>query len=281
MNEITFNRIRKSLLMSWNVCPRQAWYAVRDPDYEQYNEFNLYDPTLLLGQVFHKEMDTFYSKVSVDEMIKKVNDKEKLQDYLFSLFSPTTHEKLLDYFNWYAEIETDRFIKLYEDNKTGIVQRFIPLYIEKYVEHKQPFYMFDLKGDVYRTGHFDRIDYIGDKSLRLVEYKTGESYDVTKSYKLVKLRLELYWYKEIIEKLEEFKDYTVDEWMLINPTTKTVFSCKFHVLTKRKLDDAFPKVVRDVNLPEPPARNVNFYCNRCKFKQECLINIDQNIFDII
>ena len=148
------------------------------------------------------------------------------------------------------------------------------MYIEKFVEY------YDKDNRIFRNGHFDRVDYIGDKKLRLVEYKTGASYDVSKSYKLSKLRLELYWYKTIIENMEEFKEYTVDEWMLINPTVKTVFVQKFHVLTKSSLEAAVPNLIADINSKEPPARNLNFYCGKCKFKQECLINPGKNIFDI-
>lgn len=273
-----FNKVRKSLLMSWKVCPRQAWYSIRDPDYGQYNKFNLSDPALLIGQIFHKEMDTFYTKIDVDFMVTVMNNNEdpekELEEYLFSKFSPTTNEKCLTYFHWYALIEAQRFFELYSESHTGITQRFIPLYIEKFVE-----YLDDPNG-IYRNGHFDRIDYIGNKQLRLGEYKTGVSYDVTKSYKLTRLRLELYWYKMIIERMPEFKGYTVSEWMMINPTTQVVFMSKFSILTERVLDAAVPMLADDINKKDPPDRVLNFYCGRCKFKKRCLIDINENIFDI-
>ena len=281
MNELEFNKVRKSLLMSWKVCPRQAWYSVRDPEYGQYNEFNLENPALLLGQIFHKEMDGFYKKLSVDKLIQLVKDGTEIEatiqsteDYLFSLFSKTTHETCLNYFHWYAKIESQRFLELYSESKTGIVQRFIPLYIEKFVEIE------DHENKIYRNGHFDRMDLIGEKKLRLVEYKTGRSYDVEKSYKLTKLRLELYYYKKIIEQLDEFKGYEVVEWMLINPTLETIFKSKFSILTELTLEKAIPMLVADINAKEAPDRKLNFYCENCKYKQECLINVDKNIFDI-
>ena len=275
MNELEFNKVRKSLLMSWKVCPRQAWYSVRDPNYGQYNEFNLKDPSLLLGQIFHKEMDKFYSSISISEMIAIASDVDQLKNYLLTGFSPTKNEKCLKYFSWYASIEAQRFYDLYKEHKTGIAQRFIPLLIEEFVEYK------DVKNNIYRNGHFDRIDYIGNNQFRLVEYKTGHSYDVAKSYKLTRLRLELYWYKTVIENMEEYKDYRVTEWMLINPTTEVVFSSKFSILTERVLEDAVPKLVADINSKTEPKRNLNFYCGRCQFKQECLINVDKNIFDVM
>lgn len=261
--------------MSWKVCARQAWYSVRDPEYGQYNEFNLEDPSLLLGQIFHKEMDKFYSRILIDDMVKLFNDPEGLKTYLFTKFSPTTNDKCLEYFAWYAGIEAERFIELYTTRTTAIAQRFIPLYIEEFVEYK------DEANKIFRNGHFDRMDYLGNKRLRLVEYKTGRSYDVAKSYKLTRLRLELYWYKTVIENMEDFKEYVVDEWMLINPTTQVVFKSKFSMLTQKVLEDSVPKLVADINNKEPPKRNLNFYCGRCKFKQECLINVPFNIFDIM
>ena len=269
-----FNKVRKSLLMSWKVCPRQAWYSVRDENYGEYNEFNLEKPALLLGQIFHKEMDRFYTSINVDTMIGMYKDSQILEDYLFSKFSPTTNEKCLAYFHWYSKIETTRFIDLYVENHTGITQRFIPLYIEKFIE------ILDEKNGIYRNGHFDRLDYIKPGELRLGEYKTGISYDISKSYKLTKLRLELYYYKKIIEQLPEFKDYRVTEWMLINPTTETVFISKFSILTDRTLETAIPLLAVDINSKEPPGRKLNFYCEGCKYKPECLINIKENIFDI-
>jgi len=279
MKELEFNKVRKSLLMSWKVCPRQSWYSVRDPEYGEYNKFNFKDPALLLGQIFHKEMDKFYSEIDINDMVKMMNNNEDswkvLEEYLFSQFSQTTHEKCLKYFHWYAGIEAQRFIELYSESNTGIVQRFIPLYIEKFVE------MIDEKNNIYRNGHFDRIDYISPGKLRLAEYKTGHSYDVAKSYKLTKLRLELYYYKRIIEQLPEFKDYEVYEWMLINPTTEAVFTSKFSVLTERVLEESIPRLAADINKKEPPRRNLNFYCFRCKYKRGCLIDIAENIFDIM
>jgi len=203
-----FHKVRKSLLMSWKVCPRQAYYSVRDENYGQYNEFNVQNPALLLGQIFHKEMDKFYSQIDMDKMIAMIGESDDIQiieDYLFSKFSKTTHEVCLAYFHWYAKIEAERFTQLYNEKHTGIVQRFIPLYIEKYVEVE------DKENGIIRNGHFDRMDLIGEKKLRLVEYKTGKSYDTTKSYKLTKLRLELYYYKKIIEQLPEFEGYEVVE----------------------------------------------------------------------
>lgn len=267
--------------MSWKVCARQAWESVRDPNYGQYNEFNLNNPALLLGQIFHKEMDKFYTSLSVDHMLKICDDGtdaektlQDLEDYLFGMFSPTTHEVCLNYFHWYAKTETARFLDLYATARTGITQRFIPLYIEKYVE------MPDEPNGIIRNGHFDRVDFIGDKKLRLVEYKTGKSYDITKSYKLTKLRLELYYYKKIIEQLDEFKGYEVIEWMLINPTLETVFISKFSVLTEKSLEKAIPMLVADINGKEPPARQLNFYCENCQYKKKCLIDVKDNIFDI-
>lgn len=263
--------------MSWKVCPRQAYYSVRDENYGQYNEFNVQNPALLLGQIFHKEMDKFYSQIDMDKMIAMIGESDDIQiieDYLFSKFSKTTHEVCLAYFHWYAKIEAERFTQLYNEKHTGIVQRFIPLYIEKYVEVE------DKENGIIRNGHFDRMDLIGEKKLRLVEYKTGKSYDTTKSYKLTKLRLELYYYKKIIEQLPEFEGYEVVEWMMINPTLESIFTSKFSILTERTLEKAIPMLVDDINGAEPPDRNLNFYCENCSYKKECLIDPKENIFDM-
>jgi len=46
------------------------------------------------------------------------------------------------------------------------------------------------------------------------------------------------------------------------------------------LEESIPKLTVDINRKEPPPRNLNFYCFRCKYKDRCLINIPENIFDI-
>ena len=278
---VEFNKIRKSLLMAWEVCPRQAWYNIRDPRYNEYNTFNFDKKSLLLGQVFHKEMDSFYSKIDVNEVagVVKENSQQELDDVValvaekfFNKFSKTKNRECLRYFRWYAEIEARRFIELYVNSKTGLAHRFLPLYIEKYVE-------WDNKDvGVVMNGQFYRLDAIDDKHLRLVEYKTGLSYDPAKNYKLTKLRLELYWYKEIIEHMEEFKGKTVSHWMLINPTIEKVFESKFSNLTKSALYKKLPMVLEDINKETPAERKLNFYCDSCRYKNECLIEPKKNLF---
>ena len=282
MEQRKYSAVRKSLLMSWKVCARQAWESVRDKNYGQYNEFNLEKPALLLGQIFHKEMDKFYNGISVSAMSSIADDVnlgdedklEQLEIHCFQAFSPTKHETCLTYFHWYAKIEAERFLELYKNNKDDIALKFIPLYIEKYVEVP------DEENGIVRNGHFDRMDIIGDKKLRLVEYKTGKSYDITKSYKLSKLRLELYYYKKIVEQLEEFKGYEVVEWMLINPTLEVVFKSKFSGLTLNSLEKAMKSLADDINSETPPKRTLNFYCENCDYKQKCLIDGDVNIFEV-
>lgn len=270
MSELEYNKIRKSLIMSYKICPRQAWYSIRDPDYEQYNEFNLSNPSLLLGQVFHKEMDRFYDKLDINEMQNMT--ASKLEEYLFSQFSKTSEREVVKYFKWYSKIEAKRFLDILMDGKGEVEKRFIPLFIEKYVEWNDD--------GVIRNGHFDRMDYLGNGEVRLIEYKTGESYDPKKSYKLSKIRFELYWYKEIIEHNEEFKDLKLVDWMLINPTIEEVFVSKFSVLTKNALDKVYGDMVGNLNKDKPLARNLNLYCGNCKFRKECLLNVDKSIFDI-
>ena len=260
--------------MTYKVCPRQAYYSVRDPEYGQYNQFNIHVPALLMGQIFHKEMDRFYSKIMMNTALKLAEtNREHLVDYFKDLFSVTKHEVMLKYFNWYANIEADRLIGIINDGKGEIEKRFIPMCIEEYVEYDD--------NGIIRNGHFDRMDYLGNGKIRLCEYKTGESYNVEKSYKLSKLRFELYWYKDIIEKLEKFEDFELVDWMLINPTTEQVFITKFSNLTKMALDKTFKQMIPVLNANEPPGRVLNFYCEGCKFKQECLINPGANIFDIV
>ena len=269
MNELKYNKIRKSLIMSYRVCPRQAWYSVRDPEYEQYNDFNLSQPALLLGQIFHREMDKFYEGLDINKMMNMTqHDVEK---YLFNQFSTTTHEECLKYFHWYAKIESERFSGLLVDGKGELKERFIPLFIEKYVE-------WDDQG-IIRNGHFDRMDYLGDGKVRLCEYKTGYSYDVEKSYKLSKLRFELFWYKEIITHNPEFEKFELQDWMLINPTLENIFITRFSYQTRAAVDKLFKEMIGRINQELEPGRKLNLYCSNCKFRKPCLLETPKSIFD--
>ncbi len=258
--------------MTWNVCPRQSWYSVRDPNYGEYNTFNLENLNLLKGQIFHKEMDRFYSVCEFYKLIACGDDEGKLKEYFMSLFKPTVHKGLLRFFEWYSEVEAKRFLEIKNDGKGEEQKRFYPLAVEEYVSWVD-------KG-IDRNGHIDRLDYLGGNRIRLVEYKTGFSYDVTKSYKLSKLRLELYWYKYILDNMPKYSKYVLDEWMLINPTTETVYLNSFSKLTKMSLDRKYSEMIQDINSTDISKRKLNFYCNSCKYKQKCLIDVKTSIFDI-
>ena len=265
------NKIRKSLIMNYKNCPRAAWYSVRDEDYGQYNEFNLENKNLLLGQVFHKEMDSFYEGLTESILTENSESVDDLRKFFRSRFSKTKNKDCIKYFDWYSKIESERYFVLRDDGKGELLKRFIPLYIEKYVEYE--------KDGIIRNGHFDRMDYLGDNKVRLVEYKTGKSYDINKTYKLTNLRFELYWYKQIVENHPEFDHLIVADWMLINPTLETVYVSKFSEATERSVDKWLGECIVDINKKEEPDRNLNFYCGHCKFKKQCLLDNDDTIFD--
>lgn len=248
--------IRKSLFMSYKRCPQQGVYEYHTHD-DSYGELNTTVDALLKGQIFHHAVEDIYTDMNTSQL--STLDLQEATDYIRKLFPQTTHRELTQWFDWYAYYDAQRFIEL---KKKGEERFFLPFLQEHYVSA--------LIDGVNRTGHIDRIDKVGDKELVIVEYKTGKSYDPAKSWKLSDLKSELEWYRSIMAMMDEFKEYKIVGWKLINPTLGLTHLDTFHVLTKYSVNKNAKYFVEVLNGQKEAVKKIGMQCSWCKYSQECL-----------
>ena len=250
-------RVRKTLFMSFRKCPKQGMYMSRDRDNESYGDVNWEVPALANGQLFHHAAEDFWNSMYNDEEMVDWN-KEVIEENFVKLM-PKTNSVLNDWFNWYAGYEANRYYVL---RGLGEERFFRPFKMENAVEA-------DI-GGLIRTGHFDRVDRVSDKELIIVEYKTGFSYDPEKSYAVTNVRSELMWYKSILDNMEEYKDYKIVGWRMINPTVKRVIDGKFSPLTKHAVDKTADLILKWLNGDEEAKKKYGPYCQFCEWMEECI-----------
>ena len=193
----------------------------------------------------------------VDEIANM--DDEEINRYFLSLFQETKNKDISDWFRWYADYEANRFRKFKE---LGKLEFYKPFKMEGAVEREMD--------GLIRTGHFDRIDRVDKDKLVIVEYKTGKSYDPDKEYAVSNVRAETQWYKSIVEGLEEYKDYKVVGWLLINPTVgKTMFG-KFAPQTKFSVNKHAGVIKEMLDGDREAIKKYGFNCMYCDWNEECL-----------
>ena len=266
MEESKVFNIRKSLFMKFRICEQQGVYSQADGN-EGYSELNLENEHLLKGQIFHHAMEDLYNEMTVEEL-NTLDDADVL-GYINGLLPKTTQVDLIKWFAWYGKYESERYLNMKKDGK-----------LEYFMPYKQEYYVEKLIKGINRTGHFDRVDRVSEKELVIVEYKTGNSYDPNKSWKLTNLNAELEWYRSIIDELDEFKDFDVVGWRLLNPTLGIDFYKKFNVVTKYSVNKASENILKLLNKEKVPVKKIGFPCQWCPYIEECqqFENNDHKIF---
>lgn len=265
------HRVRKSLFMTFRKCPQQGVYMNRDRDNESYGTINMEVPALAKGQIFHHAAEDFWTGMPGVEELNKYNELE-LKEVFDKRMPITEHEELKVWFEWYVNYEVARWWKL---KGKGLLEYFHPFKMEIAMEA-------EING-LIRTGHADRIDRIGDDELIVVEYKTGKSYDPDNSVAISNLRSELYWYKSVMEEMEEFKGYKITGWRLINPTVGKIAQGKFVMQTKYAVDKQADKILKLLNGEEEPKLKVGMHCQWCDWMEECMAykDKDHEIFGLL
>jgi len=254
--------LRKSLFMSFKRCPQQGMYGLERND-QSYGEINTEHPALLKGQIFHHAMEDLYNEMSM-MVLKEYDTYEDVHKYIHGLFPPTTQPDLRAWFDWYIDYESKRYLVMKEQDK---LDYFMPYKQEMAVE-----YVID---GVKRTGHFDRVDRISDTELIIIEYKTGKSYDPNKAFKISDLRSELEWYRSIISRMDEFKEFTVVGWKLLNPTLGVSYTSKFAPTTQYSVDRNMKMIAEMIEGKREVIKKYGMQCNWCRFAQQCLSYDDE------
>ena len=240
-------KIRKTAFMNYKNCEKQFWYFYNDDErYDGYGGKSS-NPALQRGTDFHNAADTFFDNIN----------GYSYEDFRAALpFGDNLHY----YYDWFAKIEWTRYELL--ANK----DYFKPLACELIVE-----------GDVGK-GHVDRIDKISETELQIVEYKTGKSYDMEKSWAPTKMNAEIGFYARLIEEGKYYPDMTIKTWKVINPTLQKQWVNKISPISLKAVDRTMLEMVEKILAPGdfrgkldtlfPPTQTP--LCGWCPYIQDCL-----------
>ncbi len=254
--------IRKTAFMTWKKCKRkfQYFYFAEDEEYFSYGKLSDSKP-LRMGTLFHDACEGFFKRID----LKTAGEVVDIQGY-FRGFLPQDTEVPNKWYDYFAQVEADRLIEYTAKNW---LEHYMPTFIEKKLH---------LSDTIDRTGHVDRIDYLPDKEAYcIVEYKTGKSYDPTRSRNRTDLRAEIGFYQQILNLTEDVKA-PVLYWKLINPTLQIVFEEKIPSQTLRAVQKTYRDIVTAVENDGPFPREISLLCLWCPYLNNCLYSKEEKIF---
>ena len=264
--------IRKTAFMNMKNCAKQfEYFYFKDPDYEAFQE-PVTDPTTPQGKgsLFHDAAEVLFDNLVIDDMLglERVDLVKYIRERLPDI---TQINPWLDYF---AEFEARRFcFGLDAYGKEKIKEVFFPVAREKYCKLEET-------GKPARTGHVDRIDWLPqEKSLCIVEYKTGKYYNLDKPRILTNLRSETGWYATILKATHAY-DKPIDWWACINPMLQQYHVEKFHTMSLRSVEKQWLSLLKTIKNKGPFPRNISPLCGHCKYVSDCLYNYGEGDFSI-
>lgn len=165
-------KLSKSKIFAYDFCPLSFKLVYIDGIEKEET------PEMIVGNRIHEFFDKFFKhyqeKPWVDLVPEDFSDQE------------------LEMVDFFFDVEYKR---LFEE-----VEVFEPMATELFIENSE-----------YR-GYIDRIDDLGNDNVRLVEYKTGKSHNISK------LKQEMHFYKMLFE--QEYPEYNVTEFRVYNPNLK-------------------------------------------------------------
>jgi len=233
--------------MQYKNCQRNFWYFYNDDErYDGYGGKSS-NPALQRGTDFHNAADLFFDNINATS----------LDGFRAALpFGDNLHY----YYDWFAKVEWQRYQDL--ENK----DYFKPLACELIVE------------GALTKGHVDRIDQISETELQVVEYKTGKSYDMSKSWAPTKMNAEIGFYARLIEEGKHYPDLKIKSWKVINPTLQKQWVNKISPITLRAVDNSVLEMVNKIvatgtfreKLETLFPRTITPLCGWCPYTEDCL-----------
>ena len=245
--------------MMFKKCAKQFNYFYHDDEsYKQYNQVSGSD-ALIKGQLFHNGADNFF------DVIKK-QENWTLEFFKSAVKSP--HKEVQKWLEWFAEQEWNRWIATRVESLDPKAE-FMP--VAKELQITMP--------DVIdRTGHVDRIDkVIGKKELQIVEYKTGKSYNLDKTWAATSMNAEIGFYVQILNAINYYPGYKIKEWKVINPTLETIWINKISPVSLKAVEKTFSTIVESIDNKGPFERTVSPLCRYCPYVEDCLFSDEIDI----
>lgn len=198
------------MIETYAFCPMQYKHVYRDGHRDDSNF------AMTLGTRFHDFAQTFFD---VCENIPS--------DWWELLIPPEFNEMEAGMANWFLDNEKKRL----HESLVNPDMRFKPYSVEGHLEHK----------DLMIHGYVDRIDInsIKEKTLTVVEYKTGLSFNEQS------IRRQCCLYGLMVEDMTE-GEYKCSKYMYINPRTQEVIVYKDHHSTRRATKNIIEKLWKDI-----------------------------------
>ncbi len=250
--------IRKSAFITYRQCNRRFDYLYKDPHYWDYGTDKTLPPDdpRQLGNEFHDACDKWYDKMRGATITKNFT---RTFNNPFNVEQPP----LFEWFNWFMETETQRWIDLEEHGKSGL---WYPLACELEVQYKAP------GAKVGMTGHIDRIDVLEDNTIQIVEYKAGKSYDMTNKYALSNMNQEIGFYAVLLRDSKAFPDREIKTWKVINPKLGKVWVNRISPISTRAVERTMSEIADKVSNGSTKDfdKNISVLCNWCPYVEECL-----------
>ena len=252
--------IRKSAYVTYRKCKKKFEYYYNDPDYWDYGnkDKGTTSEAQQKGLDFHTACEHFFREFEGRVITKNM---PKTFRNPFSV----DNGDLFDWFNFFLEEETKRWIDLEEDNKVGY---WFPVANEIEIRSE------DVRD---RTGHVDRVDIMPDDNLCIVEYKTGRSYDMDNPYALTDMNQEIGFYVSILRKANVFPDKKITKWKVINPTLKKIWINSITPISLRTVDSTLKEINNKLDNDGEFPRNEGVLCLYCPYASECLYGDDELI----
>ena len=239
--------------MQFKHCEKQFEYFYNSKEYTEYKQSSDIAP-LRRGTLFHNGCEDFFTKV------KEL--KNKTYDDFRSCLPVITDERdllLNDWFDYFAHLEHNRALELKAES-LDFEHLFFPVETEMYVK---------MKDTIDRNGHIDRLDNLPDGNIMIVEYKTGKSYNMDKTWAVTKMNAEIGYYVQILNKENYFKGKKITHWKVINPTLKEVWINRISPVSLRAVENTYAKMVDKILHKGQFEKNITPLCSYCQYMQPC------------
>ncbi len=246
--------IRKTAFMMFKHCEKQFEYFYSDKKaYTEYKQSSDIAP-LRRGTIFHNACEDFFTKV------RTLNNKT-YENFRSCLPVITDKRDLLlnNWFDYYAQYEHNRGLEILNES-LDFEHLFYPIETEMYVK---------MKDTIDRNGHIDAILNQPDGNLMIVEYKTGKSYNMEKTWAVTKMNAEIGYYVQILNKKKYFGDKKITHWKVINPTLREVWINRISPVSLRAVENTYAKMVDKILHKGQFVKNITPLCSYCQYMQPC------------
>ncbi len=248
MKEKKFKAIRKSAFMVYKQCPKRFEYNYADPKYWDYGTTtDKSNMKTWRGNEFHEGVEHFFDNLIGETITKELPE-------LFRNHLPQHEDTVVNgWFDWFSDIELKRY-------QTEDMKYFLPIANELKVYYENT---------IDRTGHIDRIDRLNETNICSVEYKAGQSYDMTIPDRTTSMNSEIGFYVQILKLSKEYPDYKITHWKVINPVHKKVWMNKISPISLRSVETVFADMVDKIIKKKVFPKKISPLCHWCPYMKPC------------